>query len=405
MITRSPSLPRAALLATLLYACGGPSGSSNAGDGGRRAACTVGGDPCDARSLGSRVFVSESDYTSGRLGSIGTRDRCAAVAIAPLSGDAVLAWHGSLLVALNYGMMNGEDNVTYFDVSASPPCLVGQIPMQREGETGGGNARGYLALDATRALVARFNQATVAVVDVARQAIVGTIDLAPYRAAAPHPRPRDIARVGTHAWVTLGRLAADLLQPPPSPGAIAVIDPATHSVARVIELRFANPVGRMAVRGGRVVLPCVGTYQTVGDGAVEELDAPSMQPARTLVTEADVGGNIDAVVPLDDDRLLLRVVARAVGDALAVENTRLMVWSIAQRRASNWLTVANYALTEPILGRDGRVYVGDRGDEATRRPHGVRVFDAATGEELTRASGPIGLGLQPYDLIEEPARP
>lgn len=376
-------------------------------DGGRCVHRPDASGTCDARSRGARIFVSASDYTSGFLSSLGTRDRCVSTAIGPLSGDALLAWHGPLLVALNTDPMAGRNNVTYFDVRGSPPCLVRQISLQRDGESTGANPRGYLSVGPRKGYVARAGLDSIAIVDPEAGAITGIIDLAPFRGDGARAWPTALARVGPHAWVTLSRLPAGLLHPT-ARGAIAMIDPTTDRVVdrdpdvpgtQVIELSHPNPVGTLRTLGSRVLVACVGDYQRIDDGAIEAIDTVSLR-ADTLVTERQVQGNLDAVLPLDDDRLLLRVVSQA--DAgLAIEFSRLVEWSLSRHMVlRTWITAPGYSLTEPILGRDGRVYVGDRGQESTQRPHGIRVFDAATGNELTTV--PIDVGLQPYYLTEEP---
>jgi hypothetical protein len=381
-------------------------GSDRPRDGGP---CTAPESPprCAEGERGPRIFASCSDYFSGALDALGRQGACVAPDVGPVSSDAVLAWHGGLLVALNYGL-EGVDNVTWFDVSSSPPTVVQQLSVARPG---GSNARGYLALDGSRGYVSLNTPGVIAAIDLTAGTVRDAVDLTPYRGGGLRAWPAGMARVGPYAWVLLQRLGVGA-QPSASPGAIAVIDPASDRVVdvdettpgtQVIELSHSNPVGTMRVQGSRVLVACVGSYLDITDGAVEAIDTTTMRPLGAVVTEQDVGGNIDAVLPLDDDRLLLRVVAQARDStALGLEDSRLVVWSISQRQASGpWITVPNYGLTEPLLARDGRVYVGDRGDEASCRPHGIRVFNAATGRQLT--TEPIALTLQPYDLIEEPA--
>ena len=355
-----------------------------------------------------RLFVSTTDYTTGQLAAIDLAQGCAHDGIAPISGDAVLAWQGSQLVVMNSGQGpdGPEDNVTLFDVTVDPPRLACQLAAHLAGEMGTGNPRGYLAVDSHRGYLTRFSQSSIAIIDTSACAVLGTIDLSPFRGPATLPFARPIALVGSEAWVALERLPPSLTNPT-TPGAIVRIDPhtdapidsdATQDGVQAIELLHANPVGHFAQRNGRVWIACVGAYQSIDDGAVEEIDLAT-HVVSDAVTETTMHGNVDAVIALDDDRLLLRVVGQA-GTGLAIASTQLIAWQRSTHTASSaWITVANYALTEPVLASNGRVYVGDRGDESAHRAASIRVFDAATGTELTAISA---TALPPYDLLATP---
>ena len=127
----------------------------------------------------------------------------------------------------------------------------------------------------------------------------------------------------------------------------------------------------------------------------------ALQTLDALLEESDpsVNGNIDSVLVLDNDRLLLRIADRA-SDGLQIASTRLQVYSRTTRAlvAPAWVTVSEWTLTEPLLAREGKVYVGDRGH--LMRPSGLRIFNSTTGAEET--STPIDVGQEPYQLVERP---
>jgi hypothetical protein len=381
-------LPLALPLA-LLGACGGNPSTDAGADA--------------AAPTRARVFVSSNTerYDNGSLATVARDTLAAGTNLAPLSGDAVLFWHGRTLVALNFGQGQGttQDNLTFFDVSGDAPRLLAQVSSKLDDEPrdSSGDPRGYLALDDHRAYVTRLSKPRLLLVDPATGATTAGPDLAPYAGGAALPNPRAIALVQGRAWVMLERLSDDLANPT-TLGAVAVIDPATGGVDRVIDLPHADPVGKFAVRGSRVLLACVGSYQAVGNGGVEQIDADSFA-VQTVVSETDVDGNIDAVAALDDDRLVLRLLPQA-HDGLQLDQTTIAVYSLAARTLAPLVTVPLYRLTEPLVGSDGRVYVGDRGDPQGARPAGVRVFDPNTGAEVTQM--PVPVGLLPYDLTDEP---
>jgi hypothetical protein len=357
---------------------------------------------------GARLFVSTSDYNgTGSLAVVGLSPPCVRDQIAPQSSDAVLARDGSRLVVMNSGA--DQDNITFFDTTADPPLQQCQFSVTLPGETDTSNPRGYLAVDAHRAYVARFNRPSMAIVNTDSCAITGAIDLAPFRGTSPLPYPRPIAMVRGEAWVALERLPNNLLADPSQQGLVVRIDPATDAPidndstapgVQGIELPLANPVGRFDVRDGRVLIACVGWYQRGDDGGVVEIDA-STRATSVVVGDLDVGGNIDSVISLDASRVLVRVSGAAMmrdENSLAVDAIRLVEWNRETRLSRVWLETTGYSLTEPVLASDGRVYVGDRGDVTTGRASSIRIFDPATGNELAPVPG--GTELPPYDMIE-----
>ena len=347
-----------------------------------------------------RLYASTTDYNSlGQLAAVDLATSTSTDNIAVISADGVLARHGDLLVVMNSAM--NEDNVTYFDTREIPPRLVTQIAAH-ERDAGVANPRGYVAVGPTRGYLALFNRNALAIVDYAAEAVVGSIDLSAFAAGAPRVRPRPIAHVASEVWVALERLPANLMNPT-MPGAIARIDPATDTLisTQAIELHHPNPVGRFAVRGANVWIASVGSYEHTDDGAIEHIDA-NTRAVSDVATEADLNGNVDAVIALDDDRLLARIAGRTMmqDGGIAVDVTRLVEWRISTRIARVWLEVSSYALTEPVLASDGRVYVGDRGDRnpAASRPSAILILDAATGTEIGRVTP--APALPPYDMIE-----
>ncbi|MEI8256230.1 MAG: hypothetical protein WCJ30_11220, partial [Deltaproteobacteria bacterium] len=199
-----------------LYGCPARPQSDAGVDNGANASCAL---------PGSRRLVISTNtqrYESGQLSIMGLATGCVRDDIAPVSSDAVLAFHDELLVVMNFG--GTEDNVTIFDVSAPVPRLVCQGAATTDSEITAGNPRGYVSVGAHRGYIARFGQASLAILDVPSCAITGTIDLSPFRGIAPLPDPRPITRVGDEVWVALERLSPDLANTA-QVGAIVRIDP------------------------------------------------------------------------------------------------------------------------------------------------------------------------------------
>jgi hypothetical protein len=378
--------------------------SCGAGDGRARDAGDSAVGSCGSRVGGPALplVISASDYTSGSLCAASAGAGCAERNLETFSGDTVLAWHDANTL-LGLSSVPTDDSVYVYDVREALPRLVRQLSARAAGEARDGNPRGYFPINERDGYVARFNQNALLRVNVVDGGSRLGPDLAPYRGAGLHPYPKRFASVNGELWLTLLRL--DSLTDPTTTGAIAALDPATDSVrdvdpmtpgTQVIELPLPNPLGPLSVRNGRVAVACAGAYTRL-DGGVVLVDGAT-HAVSVAVREEELDGNVDAAIWLDDERLLLKVVGRTNGE-LAIDSARLVEWSLRTRTAREWLRVREWTLTEPVLGSDGLVYVGDRGDEATARPHGIRVFNAQDGSE--RTSAPVSCGLQPYDLLPE----
>ncbi len=385
-------------VATVLAACASPVGTVC-----NDAAIAT----CSPSAAQSHIFVSTTaDYQSGSLCAMASDPVCLRCDVAPTAGDTVLATHGGLIIAMNY-RSDGEDSVTIVDPSTVPGLIRGQIAMRLDGERRLADPRAYVVLDGSVGLVARLFQASLAVVEVeGRPQVLRTVDLSQFAAPAPLPNPVAFARSADALWVVLQRLPPDPTQPT-IPGLLVRLDPltgapidsdATRPGVQGIELPCTNPIGDPAVVDGALWLACVGSYRRDDDGGVVVFD-PATSAVSWRLRETDALGNIDAIVSLGSQRFALRVSVRA-GAALGVGSSRLVLWNAATGALQTIFERPGYTLTEPLFSRAGRLYVGDRGDEMSRRAPAVHAFDPVTGIEDTAALVPFCE--PPYDLIERP---
>lgn len=362
---------------------------------------------CPASSGTSRLWVSTSDYTSGFLCSLATETYCVQRELDTLSGDSLLFAHGDRIVSLEYVRGSVDQIRVYRPTEGGRVLFEGaSSAIRAEGEPTA-NARGYLPIDARRALFSRNDFSSLGVFDVQTRTVIGHIALDDFKGGSVRAAPSMIIADGTRAFVTLQRWNAAALDAPRN-GAIAVIDTTTLSVLDAvpataaidaIELPLGNPFGQISLRGHTLLIPCAGSLQRIGDGGVVRVDTLTMQVTGTFTDEMTLGGNPLHALWLDDDRVLLVVMTEpALDREMSVGSTKLVEWSLSNHRVTKtWIEVPEYSLTAPVLGNDGRVYIGDRGRLSPARPSGVVVFDARTGERLTAT--PIALGLPPYSLL------
>jgi hypothetical protein len=147
-------------------------------------------------------------------------------------------------------------------------------------------------------------------------------DLLPYDVQAPgHARPQGVVVVGNTAYLTLSNLGDDWM--PAGPGLVVVVDIASWTKDKIIELSKTNPatIYRPVLGGNKLYVPCSGAFD--GTGVVEVMDSSS----GTIVSTIEIGGApgrmfIDADGTawvgdqLDGQVLRFNVSSGQVGDAI-----------------------------------------------------------------------------------------
>lgn len=352
----------------------------------------------------SRVVVIGTNYISGTAWSVGVDGSSRALPLGA-TGDTVVRPLGEVFAVLNR-VAGVSDNVTLLEERAGALELVSQIPLINDDEratSAYANPHDALALDDHTLLVARWNLPSLAVVDVARGAIVRTVDLAPYRGLAGLPHADALYRVGDRVYVSLQRLD-DVLRPTQR-GMVVQLDARTLAVTATVELPFANPVGAFqATPTGAVRLAMVGWYERSGDGGVVELDLRGDAPVATVVLRddempAEVRGNIDGVAVVDDDVMVLKIAGER-RPGMDIDVMRVVRYDRRTRATRVLLQRGVWTGAVPVV-LGGTVFVGDPGDGAGHAGAGVRRFDRE-GESLGSAATGVGVEMFPYDLQRAP---
>jgi len=362
---------------------------------------------CPASSPSARLWVSTSDYASGHLCSLATESSCVQNQLDTVTGDSVLFAHGPRVVSLEYVRGSVDQIRVYRPTDGGRVLFEGASSAIRAAGEDTANARGYLPIDARRALFSRNDYSSLGVFDVESRAVVGHVALDAFKGGAVRAAPSVMVADGARAFVTLQRWDIATLNAPRN-AAIAVVDTATLAVIDatpatpsidVIELPLGNPFGQVSLRDHTLLIPCAGSLQRVGDGGIVRIDTTTMQIVGTFADETALGGNPLHALWLDADRVLLVVMTEpALDREMSVGATKLVEWSLSSNRVvKTWIDVPEYSLTAPVLGNDGRVYIGDRGRLMPPRASGIVAFDVRTGERLSPT--PIAMGLPPYSLL------
>ena len=352
-----------------------------------------------ATTAPSRVLTIGSNYLSGTAWSV-TRDGSTRALPLGATGDSVVRPLGEVIAVLNRDV-GQADNLTLLEERGGRVALVSQIELRQADEPRGAiNAHDVIALDAGTLLVARYERASLAVVDVARGEVVRTVDLSAYRGLARLPDVDALYRRGGRVYVMLQRLDGGRVHPTQR-GLLVQLDARSLAVTATLELPLVDPVGALVpVRDGVVRVAAIGDYGVVGDGGVVEIDLRGEAPVAQVVVRdddlpAELRGNIDGVAVIDEDVMVLKVVGeRREGHDIDV--TRVVRFDRRTGATRVLLQRGVWSGAVPVVLGD-TVFVGDPGAGAGFAGAGVRRFDLA-GEARGPEAAAVGVEMFPYDL-------
>ncbi len=340
-------------------------------------------------------------YEAGRVRALSLSDLRSRPLPIEATGDTLVRSLGDA-IALLHRAVDAQDNLTLYQPRTGAVC---QVALATEEELRASRSRPYanahdaVAIDEGHILVTRHSMPSLAVVDVAGARVTRTIDLSPWQGRAPLPHADAIARVGDELWVTLERDDSPTRERPSQPGLIARIDARTLAVTGTITLNHPNPVGPLvpSADGRAMLVATVGSYNVVGDGAVEAV-AIATGDVTDVVRESDedINGNLDAFAVVDARRLALRVTAQRQGTA-AIDDLRVVLVDVEARseRPKLLLRMTQWGAAGPVAA-GGRVFVSDPGAGFYHAGSGLRVF-SPEGDEVAPALA-MEPGLMPYDV-------
>lgn len=271
--------------------------------------------------------------------------------------------------------------------------------------TGAGtNPQDLVVYSPTKAYVSLYETNFIKILNPQTGAALGTIDLSAFADADGLPEASGMARVGDRIFVALQRLDRPNGFIAANPSLVVVIDAVTDQVVDVdsntpgvqaITLTGRNPFTDMSFDPVRrkLVLGEVGNFGVL-DGGVEYVDPVTLQAEGFMVTEATLGGDLNAVKLWTD----------CTGYAIvndATFRTKLVRFNACSGLAlGTCLQSAGFDLSDiEIDYARGQVLVADRDFTAP----GVRILQAGTCTQLT--ANPLNFGLPPYDLALAAATP
>jgi hypothetical protein len=332
------------------------------------------------------AFVTTTDFTTGSSSVIWLDTTLTTTQnVAPVHSDAVARCFDGLVYVVN--RMNG-DNIQILDPSQG-------FNLVRQFSVGNGSdPHDILLLSRQRALVTRYNETAIWIVDPTQGRKVGDIDLAWAADGDGIPEMDRMVHAGNYIFVSVQRLDRDTDWGPVGNSYLVVIDARTYQFVdadplqpgpQPLRLAGTNPNSELVLDpNGRIQFSSVGRYG-IADGGIERVDADALDTMGFILEEAAAGGDVTDVVMIDADRG-----AAIVSDANF--NNLLIGFTAGSADIDTLYAPGSFALQDAELSPDGLIYLTDRTPVAP----GIRVFRADTGSQVT--TSPIDVGLPPFDI-------
>lgn len=278
------------------------------------------------------------------------------------------------------------NNVNLLDAE-NPLEIAASWSANAVGETGNANPQAIVSLsdDQTQMGVVRLYKNSLLKLDIPNKALLGEIDLSALLADGDTDGSVDASsaiRVNDRVFVALGRYFIDSMYTTVFPGAsvLAVYDLSGNLIdtdeaapgVQGVTLASRNPQFSMGYDDvtGRIFVVTHGDYRML-DGGIEAIDLTNLQSMGSIVTEMDLGGEIQDFKYVDRTHAFI-----VVGD---YQNGKVVEWN-------------------PYTGAIGRTWV-DASASSIAVGHntlyvainqaggnGIKTFDLTTGDETTQTS-------------------
>jgi hypothetical protein len=308
----------------------------------------------DGARRGGRAVVVTTDFETGLLATVGVaRPHRVARPDVPIHADAVLRVAEGRVYVVNRFL---GDNLQVLDPRRGFATL-------RQCSTGpGSNPHDVAVVERRRAYVTRYDRAELWIVDPEAPGCDGfrrgTIDLAAFADADGLPEMDQMARVGDRLFVTLQRLDRPRRFAPTGPSVIAVIELATDAVVGTIPLAGANAFGDASglVREpgtGKLLIAGAGDIYRTGDGGIERIDPVALRAEGVIVDERTLGGSVTDFL----------VVSATKGYAVVLDEgltNVLVAFDPSGVRPVRRLLARMQFLPDVALGPDGLLWLADR---------------------------------------------
>lgn len=302
----------------------------------------------------------------------------------PVYHDAIGVWHDGLVYVVNRA---GADNIQVLDPEQDLATI-------RQFSLGLGRGLQHIAFTpGGTAWVSCYDAAELLHVDPVSGAILHVISTAQFADADGLPETTWLVVDGGRLFVYCQRLDRDNWYSPVGDSYLLVLDLATRTWidcdpsqpgVQGVLLSATNPYCEPVRDGNRLLVGCTGFFG-MQDGGVDVVDLSALTSLGLEITEAQLGGDLVSLTAGGDGRRHAVVAGADFATALKAYTPSGAVTLLHQG--------VGYHHAHIAFDGDFQVFVADR------RPGqaGIRVYDAASGAQLTTA--PIATGLAPSYLV------
>ncbi len=330
---------------------------------------------------GEAALVITTDYQSGAYSAVRLSDRAVVRNVEVIHQDSVCRYDPVTGHPFVIGRL-GADAIAVVDTE-------GDWTIVNEYSVGpGSNPQDIAVVSEQRAYVSLMGEDHLLVVHPTEGTRIGEVDLSAWADADGLPEASGMVRVGDSVYVAVLRLESFL---PVNESYLVEIDADSGDIVADYQLA-ATPSGRLRYNETleRIVLVASGEFGNPDDGGIELFDPVAGQAEGLIVTEQQLGGDLVDVA----------IASQTVGFAVLGEmsgqlgRTKVAMFDPSTGQLTRLLEEAdawNHMYLE--LTPDGsELWLSERRMSSP----GIRIFDAADGEELTEA--PLDVGLPPFTI-------
>ena len=349
--------------------------------------CDTGGDSTGAVPTTNVAFVITTDFATSSYSVVDLVSRNTFNDIGLLGSDVGIArFFGGRIYVIN---RFGADNVQVID----PQQGFATVAQQSVGS--GSNPQDIAFIDATKAYVSRLASVELLSLDPTTLTEVGPpVDLSALAKTDDPDGSPEPGRMLVHdgmLYVALQHL--DVFFEPVAAGEIAVINPATDEIDRVIPLTRRNPFSTLQFSPAlnRILVNTVGRFRAFGhldnDGGIEAID-PVTHTVELVIDEATMGGDITH----------FEIVSATRGFAIVESGNNVALVSFNPMTGEKLGMLAGpFDTFVPHFAINSRNELYLTVTEPTAP--GLRVFDIAQDPPVELTNGTLNAGLPPFFVL------
>lgn len=337
------------------------------------------------------AFVITTDFSTGSysLVDLESQNTFDDIVLGGVHSDAMARLFNNLVYVIN---RFGADNIQVIDPQQ------GFTTVAQASVGNGTNPQDIAVVSSSKAYVSRLGSAELLIVNPTTLAQLGTIDLSGRTKPGDLDGVPELFRMLVHnsrVYLVLQHLdfSGGFIPTKVAPGEVVVIDPATDTVATVIQLQGKNPNTDLQFSSdlNRILVGSQGDF-LVNDGGIEAIDPATntLDPAGFVINEATIGGDITH----------FEIVSATKGFAVITDanfaNVLVTFNPSTGQKLDTVVGPLNVFLPHFAINSRDELYLAVT-DTATPTP-GVRIFDAVQNTELT--TEPLRVGqLPPFHIL------